>query len=815
MNHTRRLRIATAPVSASMLAALSLTLAGCYEGGGGGGDEDSATTTSDDPTAPSGTSSTSSGSTSVGSESDSDTDDSDTDTDTDTGEPEDCYSTRQFFAEEIWAPYMSQSCIQCHDPTGIAAEKNAKFLLLPPVYPGFMEANLENIKSFAGYAYEDVPLLLAKPMFLTQHDGGKLFDEGDEIYLAFDELLTQLQDPVECKADTTGATSFDDVILLNPVETLRKASLHLVGRLPTAEELEAVDQGGEAALIAALDAMMTEDAFYERLTDLFNDVFLTDRYANGSANAAAAVLNNNDWPARTPFVNNDAMLPTAERVRINQAVAREPLDLINYIVRNDRPFTQILTADYTVFTPDSAFIYGVDVKFNDPNDKKELQEGTLTVKRKGVDVPWPHAGILTSPMWLNRFPTTKTNRNRHRAGVIFDHFLATNVLALASQAIDPDAGSQIFNPTRNNPDCSKCHRLIDPLAGAFQMFNENDQELLLDPPVWFPEMFNPGYLNELMPPTEFPTGIRWLADRVAHDPRFKLSVVYTMYRALTGQRALQYPTDSGAADYAGQLTAWETQDIILRAIADKFVAADHNLKVVIREIIMTPYFRARGMKSPPSAQRAAELGAVGTARLSPPELLANKIGAVLGGIRWIRSDKLDFLRTDYRILYGGMDSNEITERLTDVNAVMASVAARMANEIACLATAYDFTREADQRVLFPMVELIDTPDVSGVEIKANIQHLHRQILGRDLPLSDPELSRSYELFLDTWEAGLANIDAQVETVNLVSTCQGLKNPVTGEAVPVELQIKTDPNYTVRAWMAVLASLLADYDFLYE
>ncbi len=810
MNRTRRLRITSGPVTASILAGLTLSLAGCYDGGGNSGGDASATDTTGGP----GTTGTSAPTSESSSTTSATGDPTDTGTGT-TGEPGDCYSTLQFFADEVWAPTMSKTCIQCHDPTGIAAEKNAKFLLLPPVYPGFLEANLQNIASFAGYSYDGVPLLLAKPLLITAHDGGQLIAEGDDTYMAFQELLAQLESPVECPTDTTGAKSFDDVDLLTPVETLRKASLHLVGRLPTIDEIDAVDKGGDPALADAIDAMMVEDAFYVRLTDVFNDVFLTDKYANGSANAAAAQLNGNDFPARTPFVNNDMMLPTADRIRINQAVAREPLDLINYIVRNDRPFTEVLTAPYTVFTPDSAFIYGVDVAFDDPNNKKEIKEGTLKVMRKGVEVPWPHAGILTSPMWLNRFPTTPTNRNRHRARMIYNFFLATDVLALASQAIDPDAGSNVFNPTRNNPDCSKCHRLIDPIAGGFQMFDKSDNELLLDPPVWYPEMFNPGYLNEQMPPDQFPTGVQWLADHVVKDPRFPLATVYTMYRALTGMKPLAYPTDTLVDEYDGLLTAWETQDIILRAIADKFVAADYNLKVAIREIMLSPYYRAKGMASPPTPQRAAELVQVGTARLSTPELLANKVGAVLGGQRWLRSDKTDYLATDYKILYGGMDSTDITERLADVNSVMASVAARMANEVACAATAFDFTRLPDERILFPLVELTDTPDVSGEAVKANIQHLHRQLLGEDLPLGDPELARTFELFYDTWQAGTDNIANMAESATITGTCQATKNPITGEALAAEVQIKNDPDYTVRAWMAVVTYLLADYRFLYE
>ncbi|MEZ4385241.1 MAG: DUF1588 domain-containing protein [Nannocystaceae bacterium] len=786
-----------------------MIFAGCYSGG----------EVNEDTTATDGTTSLT---TSVGEETTTTTTSDtsgDTTTDTDTGEttgePGDCYSTLQFFADEVWAPSFSKSCIQCHDPTGIAAEKNAKFLLLPPVYPGFMEANLANIASIAGYEYDDVPLLIAKPLFLTEHEGGKLFTEDDDIYIAIEELLAQMDNPIECPVDTSGAKSFDDVDMMTPAETLRKAALHLVGRLPTAEEYAAVEGDGLDAMPAILEAMMTEEAFFERTTDIFNDKFLTDKYANNSTNAAVALLSNTDFPGRNDFINNVNMLTTAERIRINEAVAREPLELINYIIRNDRPFTEIITANYTVFNSDSALMYSADVTFENPDNKKEFQQGILTVPRGGVDMPFPHAGILTSPMWLNRFPTTPTNIMRHRARMVLDQFLATDVLALASQAIDPDAGSTVFNPTRNNPDCSKCHKLIDPIAGAFQMFDKNDQEKLLDPPQWYPEVFSPGYLNEAMPPDQFPYGIQWLAERVATDPRFALAMTYTVFDALTGIRPLHYPTNPDSEFYAEELEAWETQDVILRSIADKFVADDHNIKTVIREIVLSPYFRGKGMLMKPSPARAAEIAELGIGRLSTPELLADKLEAVTG-YRWIRSDKRDYLGVDYKILYGGHDSDAITERLTTINSVMASVGARMANEHACTVTAFDFTRTAEERSLFPMVELTDTPDNGSAQaIKENIQYLHLQLLGEELAIDDPEISRTYLLFADTLQAGLTNIASEEESASLLSNCRATKDLLTGVDLPAEQQITTDETYVIRAWMAVVTYLLSDYKFLFE
>lgn len=729
-----------------------------------------------------------------------------------TGGEEDCYSTRDYFADAVWAPLMGQVCLQCHGPTGVAAEKNAKFLLLPPEYPGFIEANLENIKDLAGYSYEGVPLLLAKPAGLAEHEGGVVLPEGSAGYEAFEELLIQLQEEVVCEPQPVTDT-FEDVSLLTPVETLRKATLHLAGRLPSESEVELVEQGGDDALRLVLDDLMTEEGFYNRLLDVFNDIFLTDQYiANSTQTRAVGLLANADFPNRAIFINNDdAMFTAAERRRINQAVAREPLDLINYIVRNDRPFTEILTAPYTVFTPDSAWIYGVDVAFEDPTDFSELQEGVLTINTYGEEQIYPHAGILSSPMWLNRFPTTSTNRNRHRSRMIYAQFLATDILALASVALDPESVSSTLNPSRDNPDCSKCHQIIDPIAGTFQMFSKTDPERLLEEPDWFPEMFAPGFGKESMDPEDYADGLQWLAERITEDPRFGLSVARHMYKALTGHTPLPYPTDVAHPFHDQLLVAWEVQDEFLRSIAAQFVGDNHNLKTVIREIVLSPYYRASHLEAPPSAERAAELTDVGTARLSTPELLSVKVEAVTG-YKW------PGLTGEYELLYGGMDSDEITTRLSDVNHIMTKVAERMSVEVACKAVSFDFSKPAEERLLFPLVEPSDVPGPGTLAIKANLRHLYRHVLGIDLNLDDPELQRAFDIYAETREDGAASVmseDEGSEGVDIVSTCRATVDPNTGEAIAAENQIVADENYSVRAWTAVLTYLLLDYRFLYE
>ena len=45
--------------------------------------------------------------------------------------------------------------------------------------------------------------------------------------------------------------------------------------MPSAEETATAEQGGLAAIDPLLDSLMQEDAFYTRLKEGFNDIFLT------------------------------------------------------------------------------------------------------------------------------------------------------------------------------------------------------------------------------------------------------------------------------------------------------------------------------------------------------------------------------------------------------------------------------------------------------------------------------------------------------------------------------------------------------------
>ncbi|MSR11230.1 MAG: DUF1588 domain-containing protein [Gammaproteobacteria bacterium] len=260
--------------------------------------------------------------------------------------------------------------------------------------------------------------------------------------------------------------------LLDNGYTLRKAAEQLLSRLPTLTEFQMVASGGSTELSLAIDGMMREEGFYRRLSEIFNDYLLTDKYhsRNGSE-AAISLLSSDDFPSRRWFDPGKDQRPadyeTIKR-HTNNGVAQEPLALINYVVRQNRPFTEILTADYMMVNQFSARTYGITgITFSNPNDPNEYRPTALP----GI----PNAGILTSPMFLNRYPTTATNRNRGRARVVFDLFLDTDILAI--EGVRPGNSVDITTPvpTINNPECSKCHAVLDPVASIFQNWDQKGQ----------------------------------------------------------------------------------------------------------------------------------------------------------------------------------------------------------------------------------------------------------------------------------------------------------------------------------------------------
>jgi hypothetical protein len=387
----------------------------------------------------------------------------------------------------------------------------------------------------------------------------------------------------------------------------------------------------------------------------------------------------------------------------------------------------------------------------------------------------------------------------------FQHFLGIDVLELAPRVSDAAAITAKFKvPTMEASECVICHKTIDPIAGLFQDYYDLP-DALFGPRKdgWFKDMFGPGFEGEDLPPQDRWRALQWLGERTAKDPRFATTMVEHVYYVLAGRKALLAPTSIDDPLYDAKQRAYRAQRAEIERIAARFVKDGFNLKGVFKEWVASPFYRAdarsRMANDSATQERQAEVADLGLARLLSPEQLERKLTAIFGRPWGKLRDKQNAL------LYGGIDSKEVTERAADPSGAMGALQRIMANEVACANVAADFALESDKRRLFPSIEPDVLPGASpegDQRIRAAIVHLHQLVLGQyNAAGDDPEVERTFRLF-----AGILE-DAH-ERKGLDPLESYACRPDGGQRLP-------DPNYTVRAWRGVVTYLLRQQSFLYE
>jgi hypothetical protein len=733
-----------------------------------------------------------------------------------------------FFTEEVWVKVGAPSCLKCHKAGGDA--EDSQFVLRDPrrsqgqAQADAMRHNQEAFTQMARLKDADQARLLLKVAGKLKHGGEEVLKPDSAGYRVLVEFVRRVNAPVSSKlpgemaGDRNAPSFFDGVLMVDDRKLLRRVTLSLAGRLPSEDELAAVARRGLKALPAILDAVMKEEAFYDRLREGFNDIFLTVGYDDVPENALSYehFSKTRGWTEKY-----DLSQITDEKERrqagyklsgdYRKAMLGEPMKLVEYIVRNDRSFTEIVTADYIMVTPYTARGYGIfeelRPQFKNTNDPFEYIPVKLKalVGRDKVDSQesptgfYPHAGMLSIFQYLKRYPTTETNRNRQRARVYFLYFLGVDVLELAARVSDAAAVSAKYeNPTMQASECVVCHKTIDPVAGLFQDYWKFEGVYGHRKGGWFTDMFGPGFEGEDLPVDERWRALQWLGERTAKDPRFAVAMVEHAYYILTGRKVLSPPKELEDPLYPARRRAHQAQRQQIETIAARFAQTGFNLKNVFKDWVVSEFYRADGLATAAAnPSRRAELDDIGLVRMLAPEQVERKVGAIFGK-PWGK------LNEQMAMLYGGIDSKEVTERAADPSGAMGAIQRILANDVACKQTALDFSRAPSERRLFPAIEPEVVPGSSpeaDAKIRRAIIHLHQRVLGRDDTTSSPEVERTYQLFagIVSDAAGRKGLDKQEN----YSCRQGLL-----AAVP-------DPHYTVRAWRGVVTYLLRQQEFLYE
>jgi len=775
-----------------------------------------------------------------------------------------CKAQRAQFHQEVWAPLFLRSCQGCHGTSGTATLRDeSRFVLLPDTYPNAAQNNLNDIALLAKDTVYGTPYLLAKLSGEIRHEGGKLESKD----------LEQLKNWIETSGvrNTTlgnkGAVTPDcrytvarmdarleAVPLLDAQATFRKAAIHVAGRLPTPEENLRLQQSpGE--LPALLDALLEEEGFYERLKEVFNDMFVL--YVRGQATFArnhfayqfATVNGVSTYGSNIDFPRIDDLF-TGDTTRARKAglsFMEEPLELVAYIARNNHPFTEILTADYTVANPFTAYAYGFSQELPEPSASMHAWKRFVEpwVQRQGLghtgtltEAVVPRAGVLSTPAFLTRWTSTTSNLSRGRAEFVSKNFLATSILTFAQRPVNSTQLDNADNPTVKLQACSVCHHYMDPLSAAFTGFTYS--RLASYQPhntEWNKPHYMPGFLGETAPDTVHNTrALPWVAQHIAQDVRFPYAMVLRVFESMTGNKPLDYPA---GAPHALALSAWESQNAFLHETAFRMAAQNMNIKVAFREILLSPYFRAA---QTPNLPTELAIG-LGEGRLLSPEMLARKIRATLGAhwgiFRATLPQQQEFASVDYNVLYGGIHPTQSPERMREMNAMMAAVASAMAREMGCRIPAWEFSKPPGERTVLTKVQIDTTPfrrnhpdgpleaSPEGERaIRENLAYLHQRLFGESVGPNSPEVDVGYALFVDVWKE---RENSKLKTINhshchgrwdLSKAAEDLSSSNSNNnngfaALPEASRVVVDEFFSIYAWEAVLSYLLMDFRFLHE
>ena len=157
-----------------------------------------------------------------------------------------------------------------------------------------------------------------------------------------------------------------------------------------------------------------------------------------------------------------------------------------------------------------------------------------------------------------------------------------------------------------------------------------------------------------------------------------------------------------------------------------------------------------------------------------------------------------------KILYGGINSQTVTERLTEPSGAMGAIQRIMANDVSCKHVTPDFALESSKRLLFPQIEKDVVPGSSpanDLKIRKAIVHLHSHLLDRQEAINHPEVERTFKLFS--------------AVVTEAKKRKGIDKRESYFCGRIDGKRVEDPHYTLRGWRAVVTYLLRQPDFLYE
>lgn len=536
---------------------------------------------------------------------------------------------------------------------------------------------------------------------------------------------------------------------LDAVGHLVRASLAVRGIRPSFEEIEAV-RADPAALDGLVDVWLQSDEFGATVRDMWAEILMIrdDTF--------------NQLPAL-------GALQGSTLEQIFRGTTEEPLKLIEYIVQNDRPFTEILTADYMLTDDITARIYGVPYDY-------EAGGWQMTAWHDDR----PKAGILASAQVWRRWESNGSNFNRARAGMIArellcEPFETRDILVVGGINIADEQA--VANALIANDACVTCHQSLDPLAGYLWGYKKLIHRNYVADSInagcdwdWddiVPE-FGPSYLPEdycypieqynpadeddwaewsLRTPSYYGQDVkdvRGVGEAIAEDGRFSLCMARQFYGYMTETEPLKVPF----------------------AVASKYQSllenSGFNAKALVKAIVTDPEFAriapAPGADGEPEestarlfvirpeqyARTVAELtGFVWMSDADPPTCANNSETPRFGSQCWGDVDLSNSDVYGFRSMAGGIDGKVVLEPIHTMTPTKSLVMSQLAANAAGFVVDNDFALPASERKLLGLVEATTTDEG---KVRDQLVWLHERILAEFVEADSQRVTDMLALF---------------------------------------------------------------------
>ncbi|NCG21491.1 MAG: hypothetical protein GWP91_20965 [Rhodobacterales bacterium] len=533
--------------------------------------------------------------------------------------------------------------------------------------------------------------------------------------------------------------------LLPSKDRLIRASMVLRGVRPSVEDLDAIT--ADPALYASLvDVYIESDEFGLTVRDIY----------------AEALLVRTDVMEQLPVLGD--ISDTENLQYVNKATNESPLRLVEQIVVEDLPFTNIVTADWMWTDRVLAGIYGLPYDVDGP----EWQKSWWSDGR-------PAAGLLVDSEIWRRHESAGSNFNRLRANFVSDTFLCDSFAGrdiAVGGGVDIADEFAVSNAVMVTPSCIGCHQAMDPLGSHFWGFKTALRDNFVtraygagcidweDPedPIPLPVDYSWGqfcYPLEHYTPADEQDWAPWnirgpgyyglpsrdltsLGEHIADDPRFAMCA---------------------ARRFTGYFTQTPKMDVPLEvagAHRDVFVASGYSAKALAESIVLSDEF---------AVLRAPNASDVGLQVIRPEQY--DRMIYALTGFRWLAvADKADCATTKlaargtmcwgpvnlassdffgYRSSAGGVDGYLVVSPVHSPTPTKELIMARFAAEAAAFVVDSDLMLPSSQR---RMLRLLQGDTWDEPMVRSQLVALHWQVLGVDVTSDDEAIDEYYELYFD-------------------------------------------------------------------